>query len=241
MHCKEAQRKSSAYLDGELGDEQSSAVRGHLRQCQTCEHLFEEESAFIELASSLEPLEPTDHVWEQISKRIAEEEIADSDRPSWRRWLTDRRLLLGGFGVAVCATAAVALVVSGDATSSQTLASGTGEDAGSLTASASVDPQTVAQETTQALSDADRNYQETIAELREMLEEDRASWSAEVALAVDAKLAHFRRSATRERFAVGDATLLVASRDPIYATYREEISFLQSALAGELPRVGGMQ
>ncbi len=240
MQCKEAQNRSSAYLDGELGDEQSSAVRGHLRQCQTCESLFEEESAFIELASSLDPLEPPDRVWEQISKRIAEEEIADSERPSWRRWLADRRLLLGGFGVAACAAAAVALVVSADATSSKPLVSGTGEDAGALHASA-VPAETVVQERTQALSAADRNYQETIAELREMLEEDRASWSAEVAMAVDTKLAQFRQAATRERYAIGDATLLVASRDPIYATYREEISFLQSALAGELPSAGGMQ
>ena len=219
MQCNEAQGKSSAYLDGELSDEQSSAVRGHLRQCQTCEVLFEQESAFIDFAANLEPLEPPDRVWEQICKRIAEEEIADSKEPSWRRWLAERRLAMGVVGVSVCAAAAAILVVkTSNSASEQAQLATSSHDAGAVrTAKAEV---TVAGERTQAVSEADANYQQTIAELREMLEEDRTS---------------FRRGAIEQRFELADGAVLVASRDPIYANYRAEISFLQSALAGEVP------
>ncbi len=234
MRCKEAQSKSSAYLDGELSDEQSSAVRGHLRTCSACESLFEDESAFIEFAANLEPIDPPDQVWQHIAKRIAEEEIADSERSSWRRWLVERRVALGVVGASVCAAAAL-IVVLGDKGSQESLAAASASsDAGALMPSEVVS-QSVASERALALSEADLNYQQTIAELREMLEEDRMSWSEGVAHAVDTKLASFRREAIEKRFAVTDGTVLVSSRDPIYATYRAEISFLQSALAGQLP------
>tara|TARA_R110002073_G_scaffold103664_3_gene234677 strand:- start:48892 stop:49623 length:732 start_codon:yes stop_codon:yes gene_type:complete len=234
LQCNEAQGKSSAYLDGELSDEQSSAVRGHLRQCQACEVLFEQESAFIDFAANLEPLEPPDRVWEQISKRIAEEEIADSKEPSWRRWLAERRLAMGVVGVSVCAAAAAILVVkTSNSASEQAQLATSSHDAGAVrTAKAEV---TVAGERTQAVSEADANYQQTIAELREMLEEDRTTWTEREAAAVDAALASFRRVAIEQRFELADGAVLVASRDPIYANYRAEISFLQSALAGEVP------
>ena len=115
--------------------------------------------------------------------------------------------------------------------------SGNGEEVQAVAAT----PTTASEVTQFDLAEADRDYQQTIEELRAMLQEDRPSWSEPVAAAVDAKLASYRRAAIEQRLAVGDSSLVVASHDPVYATYRAEISFLQSALAGELPGAEGMR
>lgn len=241
MRCKEAQSKSSSYLDGDLSDDQSSAVRGHLRQCSGCEELFEQESALLELAANLEPLDPPDRVWEGISRKIAEAEVADSEASVSWRWLKDRNWAYPAVGLVAVAAAAVLFLAKTQSNSEPTSESSTPVAVSSMEPRvfAPSAPQTVAQVRGDAIADADRDYQQTIAELREMLEEDRPSWTEAEALAMDAKLDGFRKAAIAERFAIADAPTVVASRDPIYATYRAEISFLQSALAGELPAVGG--
>ena len=88
------------------------------------------------------------------------------------------------------------------------------------------------------LAEADRDYLQTIAELREMLEEDREAWSAQEVAAVDAQLSSFRKAAIGSRFAIESESYVVQTRDTLYANYRSEIGFLQSALAGDLPGGG---
>lgn len=232
MNCKEAQSKSSVYLDGELTNEQSSAVRGHLRECGTCEGLFEDESTLLDLSANLGALDPPSDVWERISQQIAAEEIADSHQSVWRRWLSGRRIAIGVAGT-LCAAAAAALVLRASAPNAVVAIAGV-SDASVMEVAPTREAKTVAEAHSRAIAEAEQDYQQTIIELRELLEEDRSSWSASVATAVDDTLAGFRREAAKSRFAIGASTL-VASRDPIYETYRAEISFLQLALAGSLP------
>ncbi|MCP4446245.1 MAG: hypothetical protein GY811_13010 [Myxococcales bacterium] len=235
MRCKEAKAKSSAYLDGDLNDEETAAVRGHLRQCAGCEGLFEQESALLALVANLEPLDPPHNVWEGISKTIAEAEIADSERSAGWRWLASQYRALGVAGACLCTAAVLTFYLgTGELGADESLNVPTAGVARQGAEAVPLAPESVAQVRYKALSEADMAYHQTIEELRDMLAEDRSSWSDPVTAAVDAKLVGFRRAAIEQRLAIGDSSSLIASRDPIYATYRAEISFLQSALAGEL-------
>jgi hypothetical protein len=215
-----------------LSPERSAAVRGHLRTCEECRSCFEEERELVEAASQLPELEPPDAIWKNIEARIAQEEVKDSlESPAWR-WLRLRWQPLGGVGLALAAAAFLILRPAG--TTEDQKESVTRHEFQSSIAHAP--PQISFTEARELeLGEADRQYLQTIEDLRSMLEEDRQLWTAEEAAAVDARLAGFRKEAIGTRLAIGSAGAAVSSRDQLYAGYRSEIGFLQSALAGDLP------
>ena len=87
---------------------------------------------------------------------------------------------------------------------------------------------------TDELAEADRQYLQTITDLRDMLEEDRPRWDVSEAALVDEQLAAFRKEAIGTRLAIDSGSIAVQNRDLLYAGYRTEIGFLQSALAGDI-------
>ncbi len=233
LRCADAQKQSSSYLDSELSPERSAAVRGHLRTCSSCRQSFERERELIDAACELPPLDPPDSIWEAVQARIAEEEVKDSEESPLWRWLRFRWRPIMGVGVAAAMAITLFMVRPGSST----------EEAKPAPVAEVLSPVSIA-EAMQAsyeksrqeeLAEADRDYIQTIANLREMLEEDREQWNAGEVEAVDAQLAVFRKEAIGTRFAIQSDTYSVQSRDALYANYRNEIGFLQSALAGDLP------
>ncbi len=100
MRCADVLARSTAYLDGELAPELGSALRGHLRQCESCRDKLFVESQVRDQLRGLEPeLDPPATMWKQIQARLAEHEVADAQRGSvWRFWTLAWRQapLLGG-------------------------------------------------------------------------------------------------------------------------------------------------
>jgi hypothetical protein len=88
VNCDDVRSKLTAYLDGELEDTRGSAVRGHLRGCEACRAMASDEAALRDGLRALPPLDPPNALWSGIQARLAAEEVADSERPGWRRALT---------------------------------------------------------------------------------------------------------------------------------------------------------
>lgn len=88
MKCDDVRSKLTAYLDGELEDTRGSAVRGHLRGCDACRAMASDEAELRDGLRALPPLDPPNALWSGIQARLAAEEVADSERPGWRRALT---------------------------------------------------------------------------------------------------------------------------------------------------------
>ncbi len=234
MRCLDAQKQSSQYLDSELSSERSAAVRGHLRLCDTCRESFEMERELIDAAADLPTLDPPDSIWEGVQARIAKEEVKDSLEWPLGRWLRIHWRPALGFGMAVAIAASIWVVRPSD--SAEPKNETAVAPAGDSERIAQAMEESYAQLREEELAEADRHYMQTIADLREMLEEDRALWSESEVAAVDAQLAVFRKDAIGTRFGIENGTVAVESRDALYANYRSEIGFLQSALAGDLPR-----
>lgn len=112
MSCEDVRPRLSGYLDGDLDAERGSVVRGHLRTCDACRQIATDEAALRDGLRQLEPVDPPARMWAGIQARLADEEVAHSQRPTWRRALarwapSAPRFAAGG----LLAAAAVAVLV----------------------------------------------------------------------------------------------------------------------------------
>lgn len=106
MTCESVRAQLTAYLDGELADERGSAVRGHLRGCEACRVVAGTEAAVRDGLRSLPPVDPPPSLWAGVQARLAAAEVADAERPGWRRLLqrlAPRAPQIGFAGLAIAA------------------------------------------------------------------------------------------------------------------------------------------
>jgi negative regulator of sigma E activity len=109
MKCESVREKLTAYLDGDLEGDRASAIRGHLRSCDACRAMSNDEAALRDGLRSLPPLYPPASLWAGVQARLAAEEVKDAERSGWARafaWLKvrARQLAIGGVAVAAAIT-----------------------------------------------------------------------------------------------------------------------------------------
>ena len=230
MKCESVREQLTAYLDGELTDDRGSAVRGHLRGCDACRNVATNEAALRDGLRSLPPVDPPASLWANVQARLAAEEVADAKKPAWHRalsrWMRALRPQLAIGSVAVAA-AVIFLVVRH-------------REPERATETVSIPPVVIKSEQQQVMSPAPtkpeppndvtaqvaaepaeltQGYADTVKELREMANEERAKWSDDKKRELDTQLATFDKevaSAKTER-----------ARQK---SYRAQIRFLQRAL-----------
>jgi hypothetical protein len=257
--CRDVQRLVTAFVDGELEPGQASALRGHSRACSSCSALIEAEAAVRRAAQELEAgLDPPPSLWAGIEAQLAAAERADASRSwLWMWWQAARGQVFVGAAVAGAVALAVVWVVAhgvgrggtGEPRSQSSLSApgqkrfvNQGRPGGSNAAPAP-DPRDggdepeleIAEAFARDIIEADRRYREAVAELRQLVAEEREHWSPTAARKLDARLAKLDAQLARHRVgAAGDDQ--PRSRDALFAVYRSEIALLQDAvLNGGLP------
>lgn len=243
MRCRDVQDLASAYIDGELDDARGSALRGHVRQCPACLATVRELGAIRDAAADLDTLEPPPSLWSAVQSGLAEAEIADARRSRlWLHWQAIRPRLLPA-AVALAATAAVTTWLwrqpapAPDPAAQLAIAPATVSDTASdIAARTAPAPRAVPapDETFEAgrarsLAEADQRYGQTLAELRGLVADERASWPPEIAARLDARLAMLADEARQQQHVAAAADGVdVRSRDALYTVYRAEIELLQN-------------
>ncbi|HEX5061448.1 MAG TPA: anti-sigma factor [Kofleriaceae bacterium] len=244
MKCDSVREKLTAYLDGELEGERGSAVRGHLRGCDACRQVAADEAALRDGLRALPPLDPPASLWAGVQQRLAAAEVADAERPAWRRalaWLAPRAPQLGLAGAAL--TAAIILIVVKLNRSEETHVAQVptapqqpmigadppkknapveAKDEGDMTASLAAEPAQVT-----------ASYAQTARELLDIAADARAEWPDDRKHDFDAQVA-----AMQKKIAV--ATTERPRRD----AYRKLIRYLQRAVIEDdvaLANIGGAQ
>jgi len=109
--CEDTRGKLTAYLDGELEGDRGTAVRGHLRTCDACRAMSTDEAALRDGLRSLPPVDPPASLWANVQARLAQEEVAESERPAWRRTLSRWLPMAPRFAVGMTAVAAATVAV----------------------------------------------------------------------------------------------------------------------------------
>lgn len=111
MTCEKTREQLTAYLDGELEGDRGTAVRGHLRTCDACRALSTDEAALRDGLRSLPPVDPPASLWANVQAQLAQEEVAESERPAWRRTLSRWMPLAPRFALGMSFVAAAAVLV----------------------------------------------------------------------------------------------------------------------------------
>jgi hypothetical protein len=231
VKCDDVRAKLTAYLDGELEGDRGSAVRGHLRGCQACREVAGDEAALRDGLRELPPVDPPASLWAGVQARLAEAEVADAERPAWRRalarplaWLAPHQLALG----AVALAALVGLVVwksrHGDVVAkappppAAQHAEQPAPPAPPPPAAAQQEEPDVTAELAAAPKRATQSYADSAAELLRLAGDARASWSDDRKQVFDARIAELRAQIDR-----------AAEGRPRQQAYRSLIRYLQSA------------
>lgn len=228
MKCESVRQQLTAYLDGELEGDRGSAVRGHLRGCDACRDVATNESALRDGLRALPPVDPPASLWAGVQARLAAAEVADSEKPAWKRALARwaPKAPQFAFGSVVIATAVIFLVVRAQR-----------EDEAPKTAEtinvapvvikpdhkepprAPEPPNDVTAQVAAEPAQLTEGYAQAVKELREMATEERGKWSDAKQADLDTQLAAFDK-------ALGSAKTERARQK----TYRAQIRFLQRAL-----------
>jgi hypothetical protein len=85
VNCNDVRPQLTSYLDGELEDDHGSAVRGHLRGCETCRAAANDEATLRDGLRDLPALDAPASVWAGVQRQLADAEVADAQQPRWRR------------------------------------------------------------------------------------------------------------------------------------------------------------
>jgi hypothetical protein len=233
MRCRDLRRLSTRYLEGELSAEGASAARGHLRDCEACRAVLEDEAAIASAARALageaEPAAGWDVLWSRIGAQVAEKERADAARPWWAHWWRARR---GGIAMALTAAAAAALVLVAWPRLPPTGGGVAHHERAATTAKPS-DPEEFLRRAEREIARADGLHAGAVDDLRRLAARERGTWSEARVAELDAALAELD-----ERLALARRGLAVMgvpkphARDELYGIYREQIAVLQRAVVG---------
>jgi hypothetical protein len=244
MQCKDVDRLATAYVDGELDDHRSSALRGHLRVCDGCAARVEDEAAVRDAAGGLSPMDPPADLWSAIDARLAQEEIGDARRPRlvlwWQRVVDAARRHMVPVGVATAAAAALLAVwVTRSSTSTPTgtspITSTTTTTSPSTTTSPIGCGETYRDQLACEARASDRRYQDAIRDLEAAIGTERAAWSPADAARFDARAAELDRATSDElkRLAV-KTDPSPADRDALSRLYQDKLDLLsRAAVFGE--------
>jgi hypothetical protein len=106
MTCDHVREQLTAYLDGDLDPDRGTVVRGHLRTCDACRRVSEQEVVLRDGLRALPTVDPPTHLWSNIQAQLAAVEVAESKRPAWKRALARWTPVLPRFAMAGALTAA---------------------------------------------------------------------------------------------------------------------------------------
>ncbi len=243
MNCRDVERWSTAYVNGELDDRRASALRGHLRLCDRCRALIEDESQLLAAAEDLAPVDPPSELWSSIEQRIADAEIADAERS--RVWLWWAALRERALPVAVGAVAVAVVVVwlwrRPGAPAPQTA---------TTEPTAVTPPSAPDQQPAQLSFDAARRaeaaraeerYAKALADLRQMAADERGTMSAAETAELDEQMKTLEQQVNSEHARVAasqsdGAAIEPRQLDRLHAAYRGQVALLEGAITGGVSR-----
>jgi anti-sigma factor RsiW len=233
VNCATCKERLSGYLDGELGDREASALRGHLRTCAECRTAAAEEAAVVDQLRQLPPIEAPPALWQAIRGQLAHEEIADARAPLHVRvWRSLLPWAPHGLGALAVGAAAVGLMWWQHASPPPRLVKEPVEARASV-AAAKVPVAAAVVDVAAALSDeralADRSYRDAVVELDALIAEAQASWSPSFS----------KRYEERARVLRGRVEAEKAGRSRERA-WQELLRFLQTSLTRAEVAMGGL-
>jgi len=221
MNCNRSTDDIQELVDGTLGPIRRAELQQHLDQCASCRALADDLQRVHDAASSLDRLQPPDHVWLQIAGRLRQEGRVQ-DRPVAAR---SRRAQYAWMGIAAALIAAVGaslllLVSPGSRVSDQAGLPAPGNAAAADSVESGVED----------LRQAERLLQSGVAKLREGLGSGEQTLPGAVASTLDSNLQILDQAIAESSTALQAEPQSVAARNSLFDALQRKISLLQDTL-----------
>jgi hypothetical protein len=111
MTCDDVRPQLTAYLDGDQHPDRGTLIRGHLRSCDACRKVAEQEAVLRDGLRDLPTVDAPSGMWANIQSQLAAAEVAESKRPAWKRALARWAPMVPRFAMGgVLAAAAVGIL-----------------------------------------------------------------------------------------------------------------------------------
>jgi hypothetical protein len=220
MSCTRSRQEIQELVDGTLTRIRAAELQQHLDRCPECRALADDLQRVRDVAATLEPLTPPDHVWLQIAGRLRQEgRVHDAPLPPSHRqqyvWLAIAAML-------VIAVGASLMLVIPRFRGSPSVADGSG--AGNAVAADAV------QSGIEDLRKAAQLLQSGATKLKEGLGTGEELPPA-VASALDSGLREFDRAIAESSAAMQQDPQNVAARRSLFDALQRKISLLQDTIA----------
>ena len=220
--CREVLPLLDALVDGELDADRAAAIQAHLGVCTGCQARLDATRELVEAARSLAPIDPPDSLLGATFQRLAVVAAEEAERPPmWWWWKAWRKTILAG-GLASLAVGAFAL--------SLVVRARRQKEPPPRPPITSVPETDLYLEAVREVARADEEHARAVAELRQIVAEERPRWRPEVARAFDENLAVIDRAVQRQREIARRQPGDFAAQDALASAYKKELDFLQEAV-----------
>jgi len=215
--CQDLQPLLSAFVDGQLADDDRAAAAAHLDECAACRGLVADLERLRAAARRLGPVPPPDHLWLELAGQIR---LGETTAPARPRPAPVRRVLPQWLGLAAAlfiVTLGVYLV-----DTLRPSRQGAGSDSaptGSI--------ETVAQELTMALE----HYDKAIAELQVIARNRDGTLDPAVTASLQKNLSVIDQAIVESRAALAADPQNEPARESLIDSLRRKIGVLQTTVA----------
>jgi anti-sigma factor RsiW len=230
MSCTRSKQDIQDLLDGALGAIRTAELHQHLDQCPSCRALADDLQRLRDVAATMEPLEPPDHVWMQVAGRLRQEgrlaarPAAATTGRGGHAWLAIAAALVLAVGASLWFVVAKGNRPAGEPASTA-VAERTGTDPGNAAAADAV------QSGVEDLQQAERLLQSGVAKLRDGLGADGQTLPGAVATTLDTNLRILDQAIAESSSALQQEPQNVAARTSLFDALQRKIALLQDTIA----------
>jgi anti-sigma factor RsiW len=219
MTCTRSRTDLQELIDGTLGAIRAAELQQHLDTCAECRALYDDLQRIHDVAATLGPVTPPDHIWLQIAGRLRQEGRVH-DRPSQEAprhtqyvWLAIAAALVLAVGASL-----FLLIPRGAPAPAQTAESN----------AAGIDS---VQSGVEDLRKAEQLLQSGVAKLKEGLGTDKQALPPAVATTLDRNLQILDQAIAENSSALQQDPRNVAARNGLFELLQQKISLLQDTIS----------
>jgi anti-sigma factor RsiW len=238
----------SEYLDGELAPEERTLCEGHVATCASCKEALDGLRAVVMQARALPEIAPAEDLWPGVAARIAAFAQEEAPAHAVRAGSGTVRSSRGSAGrfsftwpqLAAAGLALVALSAAGSWYAAGKLGRGTTDPFGNVVAgSGSYSPPTGSNDparssqgsnaTQAAAGDADRRYEQTVAELRRALDQNRNDLDPQTVATIESNIRIIDLATEQARQALADDPGNAYLKEHLSKTMQRKVELLREA------------
>ncbi|MFQ5792062.1 MAG: anti-sigma factor family protein [Acidobacteriota bacterium] len=199
------------FVDGSLSEHAQAELKAHLSQCEICREAVEDLRRIKDGARSLKRQTPPERVWRQIAESGRDQHVGST----WKRY----RPMVSARSWAVAASVLLALGVGALLFWCRSSSPPAGED-----------PAALANYIVAELQQAQQHYQNAIAGLEKIVQDDQEILDPELQTVLEENLSVIERAIAESRLAIQAQPASQVAQDSLLDALRDKLSLLQNTV-----------